>query len=177
MTDTNRLLKELQRKDLAKNITEARKWIKNKVIELQNQSHGKLIRDISRRTTKFQLGAMYFFHYDPKTKEKLLFYDLFPLVIPIETYSDGFLGLNLHYIPPYWRVRLLDQLIRFEQNDRLAVSYQMAIRWLPDSVQNNLFKPCVKKYLITHIRSHFLRIDRSEWNTAAYLPVEQFVYN
>ena len=34
------------------------------------------------------------FFYDPKLKKKLPYYDTFPLVLPLENYSDGFLGLN-----------------------------------------------------------------------------------
>ena len=47
------------------------------------------------------LGKMYFYSYNPKWKDKLPWYDTFPLVFPIERYSDGFLGLNFHYGHPF----------------------------------------------------------------------------
>jgi hypothetical protein len=36
-------------------------------------------------------------------------------------------------------------------------------------------KPCIKQYLIGHVRSPFRKIDSSDWATAMLLPVERFV--
>jgi len=38
----------------------------------------------------------------------------------------------------------------------------------------NLVKPTIKKYLYSHVRSQFLRIDFDEAALAVYLPVQQF---
>ena len=46
-----------------------------------------------------------------KLKNKLPYYDRFPLTLPIEQYSDGFLGINLHYLSILMRIRLLDRLM------------------------------------------------------------------
>jgi len=167
----DRLQKELQRQNLATNTNKARQWIKNKVKDLQNLRRSTLMRDAKRKQNTFDLGGMYFFYYNPKLKDILPFYDIFPLVIPIETYSDGFLGLNLHYLAPTLRARLLDQLSIFEQNDRLAVSYQM----LQNATRSELFRPCIKRYLTQNIESQFLRIDSNEWDIAIFLPVESFI--
>jgi hypothetical protein len=35
-------------------------------------------------------------------------------------------------------------------------------------------KPCVKKYLYTHVKSQFMPIHANEWPVAIFLPVEQF---
>ena len=57
------------------------------------------------KTSDFpSLGKMYFYAYDPKTKAKLKHYDTFPLVFPVKKFSDGFLGLNLHYLATWWDV-------------------------------------------------------------------------
>ena len=39
---------------------------------------------------KSVLGKMYFYSYNPKWKNELPWYDTFPLVFPIEKYSDDF---------------------------------------------------------------------------------------
>ena len=44
------------------------------------------------------------FVYDPKTKAKLPFYDTFPLVLPIDTFRGGFIGLNFHYLPTVYDI-------------------------------------------------------------------------
>ena len=40
-------------------------------------------------------GRLNMFIYDPKLKKKLPYYDTFPLVLPLENYNDGFLGIKL----------------------------------------------------------------------------------
>jgi hypothetical protein len=173
----DRLQKELERQNLAISSNKARQWIKNKVKDLTGLTKGTLLRDRKRKQTTFDLGRMYFFVYDPKLKDILPFYDIFPLVIPIETYSDGFLGLNLHYLAPVPRAKLLDALSEFATNNkyddktRIAVSYQMLKRLSG----TDAFRPCVKRYLTQHIRSQFLRIDANEWDIAIFLPVESFI--
>ena len=60
------------------------------------------------------IGQMFMFFYDPKNKQTLPYYDRFPLVFPIELYSDGFLGINLHYLPQKYRANLMDALYSIE---------------------------------------------------------------
>lgn len=172
----DRLQKELQRQGLATNTKKAREWIKNKVKDLAGLRRDTLLRDNSRKHRYFMLGSMYFFVYNPKLRDDLPFYDMFPLVIPIEYYSDGFLGLNLHYLAPNTRARLLDSLSnlsynRYNDKTRLLASYQM----LKNVANTEAYKPCLKRYLIQHIRSKFLYIDDSEWDIAIFLPVESFI--
>ena len=115
--------------------------------------------------------------YDPKTKDTLPYYDKFPLVIPIERYPDGFLGLNLHYIHPKQRIILLDKLSEiatdnnFDANTRLRISYD----YLSKASRMFEAKPCIKRYLFSHVQSRFLEITADEWDIAALLPVESFM--
>jgi hypothetical protein len=108
---------------------QARTWLQSKIGDLRATPH-KLAKSRERSATKSLVGKLYFFYYDPKTKDKLPYYDKFPLVFPIELYPDGFLGLNLHYIHPKQRIILLDKLSelatdkRFDDRTRLKLSYQ-----------------------------------------------------
>ena len=53
---------------------------------------------------RFELGKMYMFMYDrPKGKDKLPYYDYFPLTICVKRYPTGFMGVNLHYLAPRYR--------------------------------------------------------------------------
>jgi hypothetical protein len=36
------------------------------------------------------------------------------------------------------------------------------------------FKPCLKRYLYSHIKSRILAVESQEWDIAMYLPVQQF---
>jgi hypothetical protein len=35
-------------------------------------------------------------------------------------------------------------------------------------------KPCIKRYLFSHVQSRFLEITADEWDIAVMLPVESF---
>jgi hypothetical protein len=119
---------------------------------------------------------MYFFFYDAKMKDTLPYFDRFPLVIPIEQYANGFLGLNLHYIHPKDRIILLDKLSdiatnkNYDERTKLKISYDYLLS------ASSIFeaKPCLKRYLYTNISSRFLEIKADEWDIAALLPVENF---
>ena len=123
-------------------------------------------------------GKMYMYFYDAKHKETLPYWDRFPLIIMLEHYEDGFLGLNLHYIAPRYRVVLLNELytyLRNEENDdnstRLVITYNLI-----KAVSRLKFaKPCIKRYLTTHIDSRVAEVPVEYWDMMAMLPSQKFV--
>ena len=92
-------------------------WFRNKIKEFGTPTQSQLIRD-GKVTARPNFGRLNLFVYDPKMKKELPYYDTFPLILPIEKYSDGFLGINLHYLPMNLRVRLLDRLVDFTNNNK-----------------------------------------------------------
>ena len=104
----NRLKESLYKKGISARSGEARAWLEHKVKQV-TVTPSKLL-ERQGQSNQTMIGGMYFYVYDPKTKNEMAFYDKFPLVIPVEKYSDGFLGLNLHYIHPRSRLALLDKL-------------------------------------------------------------------
>ena len=77
-------------------------------------------------------GNMYMFFYDPKYKETLPYYDGFPLIIMLGPAKGGFMGLNLHYLPPAVRARLLDIIIGNKRYTRWdgQISYCGDVCWM-----------------------------------------------
>lgn len=156
----------------------ARKWLLNKLESLKVSR--KTIMSESPKSVRDStiIGKMYFYYYDPLNKQTLPFYDKFPLVIPIEMYPDGsWLGLNLHYLSPDLRLKLLDKLTEFKTNNRYDATTKLKLSYnlLQGTKKFKLTKPCLKRYLPTHVRSRFLEIPANEWDIAMCLPVEQFV--
>lgn len=124
------------------------------------------------------IGKMYFFYYDPKFKDKLPVYDRFPLVFPIERYSDGFLGLNLHYLSQGERKALLNRLMEFRSNTRMNETTRLRLSYDLIASTKKLAsssRPCIKRYLFSHVRSKFVEVTSNEWEQAINLPVELFV--
>ena len=170
-----RIQDSLAKEGLQVRTNAARSWLMAKAKTL-NASPNILMQDRQRMVDKTIIGKTYFFFYDPKTKDSLPYYDRFPLVIPIDRYRDGFLGLNLHYINPRDRVVLLDKLSTTLNNKSYDETTKFRINYAYLSAASRAFEatPCMKRYLFRHIDSRFLEIPANEWDIAALLPVERF---
>jgi len=172
----NRIKESLAKEGLTPRTNQARAWLRMKIKDLK-PTRAALLKDRDRLKERSVIGKMYFYFYDPKTKEKMKYYDRFPLVIPIERYNDGFLGLNLHYIHPKYRMTMLDKLSAtasnssYDEKTKLRISYQYL------TAASKVFEatPCIKRYLFSQIESRFLEISADEWDIAALLPMESFV--
>lgn len=127
-------------------------------------------------TNRLLIGRMYMFFYDAKTKAKLPYWDMFPMIFPIKRLEDGFLGINLHYLHPTLRAKLMDALYtlaintEFDDSTKLRISYNI----LKSASNMKLFKPCIKRYLSSHFRSRFVYVSPESWDVALFLPLERF---
>jgi hypothetical protein len=170
-----RIKEELAKEGFKPRSSEARDWLKAKVKSL-SPSRTALMKDRDNLKDKSMIGRMYFYFYDPKLKDMLPYYDRFPLVIPIERYQDGFLGLNLHYISPKQRVILLDKLSHYLNNHKYDETTRLRLSY--DHLRNasTIYEglPCIKKYLYKQVKSRFLEITADEWDIAALIPYEYF---
>lgn len=151
-------------------------WYKQTTAKLTRLTPNKALADKDNLMKMVRIGSMFMFMYDPKMKKVLPYYDTFPLIFPIEMYKDGFLGINLHYLPPMLRGKLMDALYDLINNDkmndttRLKISYEI----LNGASRFKWFKPCIHRYLFTHVQSRFLYIDPVNWDKAVMLPLERF---
>ena len=156
----------------AKGRPKSTQWYRDKIAEFGKPGAMDLIRDGKRNNKPF-FGRLNMFFYDPKLKAKLPYYDTFPLVLPLEPYSDGFLGINLHYLPMSLRLQLLDRLVdysnntKFDESTRLAVDYSKLKKL-------SIIKPTLKRYLSGRVKTQFRRIDADEFTVAALLPIQRF---
>lgn len=152
-------------------------WFSQKVKELQIPSRNKLLKDTAlEKRTKPLVGDMVMYFYDPKTKEDLPYYDRFPLTIMVGPAPGGFTGLNLHYINPVARARLLNELFKLAPKDLKPDSRLQRLRYdlLQGVRKYKEFEPCFKRYLTSHVKSQMSRVPMTDWETAIYLPIQQF---
>ena len=172
----NRIKESLAKEGLTPRTNQAREWLRMKIKDLK-PTRAALLKDRDRLKERSVIGKMYFYFYDPKTKEKMKYYDRFPLVIPIERYNDGFLGLNLHYIHPKYRMTMLDKLSATANNSAYDEKTKLRISYKYLAAASKVFEatPCIKRYLFSQIESRFLEITADEWDIAALLPMESFV--
>lgn len=155
---------------------DARNWYRNAAKKTSVTDSQLMRSDRDKLKQNAAIGKMYAFFYDPKHKKTLPYYDRFPLIFKVKNVPDGFLGINLHYLPPSLRAKLMDALYdltineKYDENTKLRLSYDI----LNSAAKYRWFKPTLKMYLNKHVRSRFLLIDAVEWDIALFLPTERF---
>ena len=148
-------------------------WYRSQVNRIASgKTAGQLFRE-GKLQARPSVGSLNLFGYNPKLRAKLPYYDIFPLVLPLEPIKGGFMGMNFHYLPPLLRFRLLERMQarasdrRFDSKTRFEVAY--------DDVKNiKIVKPTIKKYLYAYCQTGFLRINADDAAIAIYLPVQRF---
>lgn len=122
-------------------------------------------------------GELYLFGYDAKHQDKLDHWDMYPLVFPFRRLTDGFIGLNMHYLPYRIRIQLLTALLEHRTSKNLNEITRLKFSWSTIQGASRLrnARPCVHRYLLNHIQTPLKRIDSTDWATAMMLPVERFV--
>lgn len=161
---------------------ESRDWFREKAASTRITPN-RLVSEAGKKeggsalTNKILPGRMYAFFYNPKHRATLPYYDRFPLIFMVSKTEDGFYGINLHYLPPELRARLMDALYdltnnkKFDETTKLRMSYDI----LKQATKFRWFKPTFKRYLTNHVNGRFVYIDSVEWDMALFLPTERFV--
>ena len=155
---------------------ESRDWFRNKIKNLRSIKRDALMKEEPlQQTAQETIGSMYMFFYDPKHKDTLPYYDTFPLVIVVGPAEGGFYGLNLHYLPPILRAKMLDALMETSASNKtddakFAINYKK----LQSIAKLRYYEPCFKHYLTAHVKSKFAEVPQPEWEIATFLPTAQF---
>ena len=123
-------------------------------------------------------GKMFTFGYDAKLKAILPYWDKFPLIVVLDTYSDGFLGLNFHYLSPIDRQKFFTKILKFSNQKGDPMDFtdkaRFNISW--DAVQNiKHADKMIHKYLYGHVRTSLLEAPPNEWENVIFLPYQRFV--
>ena len=188
-------------------------WWKNTIIktfgsnQLLYATPGQWLRGLELRygaaTSEMRLtdrnrGQMFMFRYTPKPwrARNLAHWDALPLVILLDLYRDGFLGMNLHYLGVGSRNVLLQQLAskispqigsKLQGTDLDRSTIQQQHEALKDAKtlyreyamlqRGRLFryaKPCFKRYKYNSINSRVFKIPIFEWELVSNLPSDRF---
>jgi hypothetical protein len=156
---------------------EVRRWLVNKLGVFRTMNPRRVMQDNPEYLrTSIRPGYMYLYAYNPKHRATLPFYDRFPLVFPFRAVKGGFIGINMHYLPPILRARLMDLLYRelsdtrYDENTRLRLTYAKLVKMS----SMKIFEPCVKRYLYSQLQTKFLLIPANEWDYALFMPFERF---
>ena len=158
------------------------KWFNQQSILLgqMGATPGRMLKDNDNAnwTNKIQPGRLYFYKYDAKHKATLPYWDKYPLVFPYAETEDrkGFYGLNMHYIPYEWRIKILDSLIKIDlskntDRKKLVLSWEL----ISNSSKLQYLKPCIHMYLYNHLQSGMKQVLPKDWATAMMMPLASWV--
>jgi hypothetical protein len=156
---------------------QSRMWYRDTASKFKTVNEKSLMRgDTDRIRSQPTIGHMYMFYYDAKHKETLPYFDRFPMIFPYKKVRGGFMGINLHYLPHILRAKLMDSLYDISSNDKYDETTKLRLSYdvLSGAAKYKWFKPCIKHYLTSQVRSRFLYVYPAEWDIALFLPLERF---
>lgn len=123
---------------------------------------GEEVKTVKPGSRGMRLGYPVMFVYDAKTKKDLPYWDSLPFSIVISKYSDGFLGLNLHYLEWTRRIQLAKILVRKAKNRNRITYIDVKKAWASLRLPQALLMLVIRRYLYSHIRSQIKQFD---WET------------
>lgn len=131
--------------------------------------------DLGELTGEIVLGNLYLYTYTAKMEDELKYYDMFPLCMPFEYTSNGFVGINFHYLSPLLRMKLMSKLLDFTDAE-IEEKSTIDIDWGVLASQSKFpeVRPAVKRYLYSQVKSRFIKVKPEHWKASIFLPVSNF---
>lgn len=155
---------------------ELTKWINEKAMDLTAGTVQKKMLS-SNRAAAPMIGNLYFFKYDPKLKAKLPMYDKYPMAFPIKMYGDGFLGINMHWLPIGERIDFVKAVneYRMTEVNRTPINAEFLIMMEKSKRIYDLMPKAVHRYLRSYTRSSFIKILPEEYEKAVQLKIDEWI--
>ena len=128
------------------------------------------------------------FNYrNPISKASADYYDMYPVVMVINVYEqkDYFNALNFHYLPPFYRAELMNELFKYMVNpnvtgDELATTIRAKLaprvnyEFLKKRRNLMSFKPLWRRYNMQRVIGQYLYVPPKAWDFIIQMPVGRF---
>ena len=171
------LVRSIQQGIVPKKAKESTNWWRTEAQKVDKLNKAEFIRTgESASPGSMEIGHMYLFNYDPKHKLKLPVYDTFPLIFPFSKTEDRFWGINLHYLPPKDRARLMDALMTITNNDKYDKTTKLELSYsvLKQVAKGKKYEETIHCYINKHVKSRMKRINPLAWEYTIMLPLAKF---
>jgi hypothetical protein len=172
------LSKAIRQGVMPKKSKESTEWFRNQAQSVAKMNRTDFIKTGAKKHTpsNIEIGNMYLFNYDPKHKKTLPVYDTFPLIFPFSIQKDRFYGINLHYLAPADRAKLMDALGSIANNDRYDETTKLGLSWqvLKQVAKGKKYEETVHCYLRKHVKSSMKYITPLSWEYTMMLPLARF---
>lgn len=155
-------------------------WFRQQIRDIKKNRFNKyqfIINGRQDTVRRLEVGKLYFFEYvakyggmgsDVPTSQQLPVWDRYPLVLPFTTAPNGFIGINLHYLPIRARAWLLDKLLGTANipANKLRINWQI----LSSLSRLDIGQYATHRYLLNHITSPFRLVRIDDYANAIMLP-------
>lgn len=155
-------------------------WFRQQIRDIKKNRFNKyqfIINGRQDTVRRLEVGKLYFFEYvakyggmgsDIPTSQQLPVWDRYPLVLPFTTAPNGFIGINLHYLPIRARAWLLDKLLGTANipANKLRINWQI----LSSLSRIDIGQYATHRYLLNHITSPFRLVRIDDYANAIMLP-------
>jgi len=149
-------------------------WFQTNVRDIR-RTPSSIMKENQNFVTRIELGKMYMFMYEAKRKDKLKYYDYFPVTICLKRYSTGFMGVNLHYLAPKYRALLMDGLYEFYREIEDDSYFQIKYPTIKSVSKLRWAKPCIKQYQYPYIDSRIVEVQPEHMDMVVMLPSQKFM--
>lgn len=183
LRQTQQILREMEKNKMSLQSDNTVRWLADKMSIIQSEMRQTDFLDKKaplRRNTLVKEGQMVMFGYNPATKQELMFWDEFPIVVVIKSYRTGFLGLNLHYLPYPQRAAFLNNLRfyttdpRWINNNNNNAEFFLTYKMAKNSTKLTDYVFCIKKYKFNNMLTRAVVIDPVEWLSVPFFPLDKF---
>lgn len=126
------------------------------------------------------VGKIVHFKYDPLYKDELYQYDTNPLVLILTDSSNGFAGINLHFLPSELNaIKFISEVSKNLTNDKNDITTKMIVTYeIIKALESfSVTKKAYRRYLTSRLRSRILILDPSRWYESPYIIRPSIVTN
>lgn len=146
------------------------------ITEINKEWYSKYVTSPSKEVLKraFHFGQIYTYQYDPKTKDKLAYYDTNPctLIFDYKETKDGnhlFIGINLHFLPKDVKLTLLENYWKYFYRfggkrlmNLMPFTYYKFFNLIFGLIAKIDFKFAIRSYLIDRV-DNIAQINDDDW--------------
>ena len=133
----------------------------------------------SRRSKYLTAGKMYLYGYKADEKNNP-YWDSFPLIFVLSKTGSHFYGLNLHYLTIPMRLKAINELMKFANNQSMSANVRLVMQWnmvKALSMSKGLgIEDCIKMYRNDRVQTAFVEIPNSSWRHVATLALDKWNY-
>ena len=155
---------------------ESIEWYRN---VLKKTVGKKYSESYNKKRRRIQPGEIIHFEYkNPKTRDKLKWWDAHPLSIIFRMNDRKIWGINLHYVPIPMRKLLIQKVIKLNKL-RIKSNMRFTLQWndIKEFLYRNGLAELMTKSYITNRITDLDYVKYEDWYYVIHLRSEQFIFN